>query len=168
MTETAFCLGSNLGDRLRYLVQAKTRILLCPQTEFVGQSSVYETEPVDVRPENLGLKFLNAVLVVRSPRPAEEWLHQIQKIESALQRIRTQDRNAPRTIDIDLLFSGDRMIESAALQVPHPRWAERRFVVQPLAEVCPARRLPGGSGSVREQLARLPDLGDVRLFAAIW
>jgi 2-amino-4-hydroxy-6-hydroxymethyldihydropteridine diphosphokinase len=166
--ETAFCLGSNTGNRLQSLRRAKTSLLLFGKARFVDQSPVYETEPVDVKPEYEAMKFLNAVLIVESPLTAEEWMPEIKKIERVLQRIRTEDRNAPRTIDIDILFSGGQMIDSDLLQVPHPRWAERRFVVEPLAEVRPEMILPGSKYPVRKILEQMPDNKEVRLFAEKW
>jgi len=115
--ETGFCLGSNLGGRLRLLSQAKTLILMEPQVKFVDQSAVYETEPVDVKPEYQSMKFLNAVLIVESPYTAEEWLPKVKKIEAFLQRQRTEDRNAPRTIDVDILFCGDQVVDGDLLKV---------------------------------------------------
>lgn len=166
--ETGFCLGSNLGGRLHILRQAKTLILLDPQVKFADQSPVYETEPVDVKPQYKAMKFLNAVLVVESPYTADEWLQKIKKIEQTLHRARTDDRNAPRTIDIDILFCGDQVVDSEMLQVPHARWAERRFVVQPLADVRPDLVLPGTQSPVRKILAQMPDKDDVRLFSEKW
>jgi len=167
--ETGFCLGSNVGGRLRLLSQAKTLILMESQVQFSDQSPVYETEPVGVKPEYQAMKFLNAVLVVESPYTAEEWLPKIKKIERVLQRVRTEDRNGPRTIDIDLLFCGDQVVESDLLQVPHPRWAERRFVVQPLADVRPDLILPGAEGlPVRQILAAAGGAEGVRLFSEKW
>jgi 2-amino-4-hydroxy-6-hydroxymethyldihydropteridine diphosphokinase len=152
MTETGFCLGSNIGGRLRLLSQAKTLILLDPH----------------VKPEYKNMKFLNAILIVESPYTAEEWLPKIKKIETTLQRVRTEDRNAPRTIDVDILFSGDQIVDSDLLQIPHPRWAERRFVVQPLADVRPELVLPGTKSPVRKVLAQMPDSDEVRLFSEKW
>lgn len=166
--ETGFCLGSNMGGRLRLLSQAKTLILMEPQVTFVDQSPVYETEPVGVKPEYKSLKFLNAVLIVQSPYTAEEWLTKIKKIEGFLQRVRTEDRNAPRTIDVDILFCGDQVVDSDLLKIPHPRWAERRFVVQPLADVRPELVLPGTKSPVRKILAQMTDNDDVRLFSGRW
>lgn len=166
--ETAFCLGSNLGDCAALLRQAKTRILLHPKTRFVAQSALYETAPVDVKAEYANLHFLNAVLVVESPCSAEEWLLRTRQIEAALGRIRSEDRNAPRTIDIDILYSGDRVVDSDLLQIPHARWAERRFVLQPLADVCPEKILPGSRHTVREQLASLSASDDVRRLEKTW
>jgi len=166
--EIGFSLGSNMGGRLRLLSQAKTLLLMNSLVRFVDQSSAYETEPVDVKEEHSALKFLNAVLIVESPYTAEEWLPKIKKIEDTLQRLRTEDRNAPRTIDVDILFAGDEVVNSDLLQIPHPRWAERRFVVEPLAEVRPKLVLPGTDKAVRDVLNLMPPSDDVRLFAERW
>ena len=166
--ETGFSLGSNLGGRLRLLSQAKTILLMDPQVTFVDQSSVFETEPVGVQEAYKQMKFLNAVLVVESPYTADEWLSKIKKVERLLKRVRTDDRNAPRTIDVDILFVGDEVVDSDLLQVPHPRWADRRFVVEPLAEVRPDLILPGASGSVQNILEQMPSNDDVRLFSERW
>jgi len=166
--ETGFSLGSNLGDRLLRLRQAKTLLLLDSAVSLVGQSKVYETEPVDVKAEFQQLKFLNAVLVIESPYSAEEWLPKIKRVEYLLKRERGEDRNAPRTVDVDILFSGDEIVDHDLLTVPHPRWAARRFVVQPLADVRPELRLPGADGPVQRILERLPPGNDVRLFTKNW
>ncbi|NOU36766.1 MAG: 2-amino-4-hydroxy-6-hydroxymethyldihydropteridine diphosphokinase [Kiritimatiellaceae bacterium] len=157
-----------MGGRLHLLRQAKARILLDPQVKFVDQSAVYETEPVGVKPEYKAMKFLNAVLIVQSPYTAEEWLQKIKKIEKALHRVRTEDRNTPRTMDIDIIFCGDQMVDSDLLKVPHARWAERRFVVQPLADVRPELVLPGTDEPVRKVLASMMDNDDVRIFSERW
>ena len=166
--ETGFCLGSNMGGRLRLLSQAKTLILLEPQVKFVDQSPVYETEPVGVKPEYKAMKFLNAALIVQSPYTAEEWLEKIKRIENILRRVRTEDRNAPRPIDIDIVFCGDETVDSDLLKVPHARWAERRFVVQPLADIRPELVLPGTTEPVRKVLAEMTGNDDVRLFSERW
>jgi 2-amino-4-hydroxy-6-hydroxymethyldihydropteridine diphosphokinase len=156
-----------MGGRLRLLSQAKTLILMDAQVKFVDQSPAYETEPVGVKPEYKAMKFLNAVLIVESPYTAEEWMVKVKRIENVLRRVRTEDRNAPRPIDIDIIFCGDEVVDSDLLQVPHARWAERRFVVQPLADVRPELVLPGTSEPVRKILAEMP-ANDVRLFAEKW
>ena len=166
--ETGFSLGSNMGGRLRLLSQAKTLILMDPAVRFVDQSSAYETEPVDVKKEHRALKFINAVLIVESPYTSEEWLTRIKKIEDTLHRVRTDDRNTPRTIDVDILFAGDEIVDNDLLQIPHPRWAERRFVVEPLANVRPELVLPGSKEPVRKILAQMPESDDVRLFTEKW
>jgi len=150
------------------LSQAKTLLLLEPDVKFVGQSPVYETAPVDVKPEYRSMNFLNAVLIVESPYTAEEWLPKIKKVEDFLQRVRTEDRNAPRTIDVDLLYCGDQIVDSESLQVPHARWTQRRFVVQPLADVRPELVLPGTKTSVQTILEQMTGGEDIRLISERW
>jgi 2-amino-4-hydroxy-6-hydroxymethyldihydropteridine diphosphokinase len=166
--ETGFSLGSNLGDRRAHLSEAKRRMLAVPDVRLVAQSPAYETAPVDVQAEYRGMKFLNAVLVVASPLHARDWLEQLDRIEHALGRVRGPDRNAPRPIDIDILYSGDECIDSGGLTVPHPRWATRRFVVQPLADVRPSLVLPGSGFTVAEVLATLSAASDVTLLPEDW
>ncbi len=153
--EIGFSLGSNRGDLVAHMKDAKRRILAYPETEFVGQSPLYETEPVGVASEYAHLKFMNAVLVVNSACTPAEWLERLHALEHEMGRWRTEDRNAPRTIDVDILYAGAECIDSGGLVVPHPRWAQRRFVVQPLADVRPDLVLPGAGKSVREILADL-------------
>ena len=163
--ETGFCLGSNLGNRLEMLQGARDAMLARAGARLVAQSPVYETAPVGVRSEYRDLPFLNAVIVIESPLQPGEWLHIVQGVEKRMGRVRTEDRNAPRTLDIDILFSGDQYIESGILVVPHPRWAERRFVVQPLADVRPDLRMPDSPAAVREILAALPPGEGVEKYA---
>lgn len=154
--EIGFSLGSNLGDRAAHLRAAKRLLLEQPQCRFLAQSSLYETEPVGVKPEYQHLPFLNAVLVIGSGWPVEAWMSRLHAIEDSLGRQRSEDRFAPRTIDIDILYAGETCVGSSGLVVPHPRWARRRFVVEPLAEVRPHLILPGADASVRSVLDRLP------------
>lgn len=154
--EIGFSLGSNLGDRAAHLQAAKQELLDQPQARFAAQSALYETTPVEVKPEFQHLTFLNAVLIISSQWPVEAWMPRLHRIEEGLDRRRTRDRYAPRTIDIDILYAGATCIDSGGLVVPHPRWAHRRFVVEPLAEVRPDLILPGAGESVRSILDRLP------------
>jgi len=140
--EIGFSLGSNLYNRKRLLMQAKNLLLSAPRTRYVDQSPIYETTPVDVKPEYQNMAYLNSVVIVDSDLPLESWLSYIGKIEKNLGRERTEDRNAPRPIDIDIIYAGDQIIDSGGLEVPHPRWAERRFVVQPLNDLRPNMILP--------------------------
>jgi len=152
-----FSLGSNLGDRVAYLRQARQAILAAGPAVETGKSSLWETEPVGVKPEYQHLKFLNAVLIIETPLSAHDWLTRIAQIEKDFGRERPAgDKNAPRKLDVDIIFAGEELIGSGGLVVPHPRWAERRFVVQPLAELQPHRVLPGMQETVAEVLARLP------------
>ena len=153
--ETGFSLGTNQGDVLANMQEAKRRILAFPDTEWVAQSVLYETEPVGVAPEYAHLRFLNSVLVVESPCTPAEWLQRLRQIEADMGRERSADRNSPRPIDVDILYAGDECIDRGDLVVPHPRWAQRRFVVQPLADVRPNLILPGAGRTVSDILAQL-------------
>ncbi len=168
-TEAGFCLGSNLGDRLALLRAARDRLAATPGATLLAQSPVYETDPVGVRPEHAHLKYLNAVVILAADLDARAWLRRAGAIEAELGRVRTEDRFAPRTMDIDLLYRGEDRFDGGGLTVPHPRWARRLFVVRPLADVRPDLRLPDDPRPVREHLAGLavsPE--NVVLFAAAW
>lgn len=167
--QIGFSLGSNLGDRIGNLRTAARTLLGTADARLVGKSSLYETEPVDVKPEFQHLKFMNSVMIVESALEPEVWLEHIADLEYALGRRREeQDRNAPRNLDVDIIFAGDRLIGSGGLTVPHPRWAERRFVVQPLAELQPDRVLPGMERTVAEVLRDLPGESDLARLDAEW
>lgn len=167
--EIGFSLGSNLYNRKRLLMQAKNLLLSAPRTRFVDQSPIYETTPVDVKPEYQDMAYLNSIVLVESELPLESWLSYIGKIENNLGRERdTSDRNAPRPIDVDIIYAGDQIIDSGGLEVPHPRWAERRFVVQPLCDVRPKMTLPEASKSVSQILSSLPPDDGLSIFDERW
>lgn len=164
-----FSLGTNLGNRIDNMTRARLALLACGDAEEIGRSSLWETEPVDVKPEFQHLKFLNAVVILETPLPAAEWLRRIGAIEDRFGRNRVDgDKNAPREIDIDIIFAGDELIGSGGLTVPHPRWAQRRFVVQPLAELQPGRILPGTEQTVAEILAGLPGASELTRLDVSW
>lgn len=166
--EIGFSLGSNLYNRKRLLMQAKNLLLSAPRTTFIDQSPIYETTPVDVNPEYEEMAYLNSVVIVESGLPLESWLSYIGKIENNLGRERTEDRNAPRPIDIDMIYADGQVVESDGLEVPHPRWAERRFVVQPLSDVRPKMVLPEAHKSVSEILTQLPADEGLSVFDERW
>ncbi len=161
--EFGFSLGSNQGDAIANMREAKRQMLAAPDVQWVAQSPLYETEPVGVAPEYAELKFINAVLVLEAPCSPSEWLTRLRELEQEMGRIRTGDRNAPRPIDVDILYADDQIIDRGDLIVPHPRWAERRFVVQPLADVRPDLILPGAGKTVRDILASLKGEAVTRL-----
>lgn len=154
--EIGLSLGSCLGDRLAYLRRAKTEIAALEGVRIVAASPIYETEPVGVKPEYANLPYLNAVLIVETTREVELLRRDLANIENGAGRVRGSDKFAPRTLDIDILYAGDEKLATATLNVPHPRWAERRFVVQPLADVRPALVLPGTEETVVELLEKIP------------
>jgi 2-amino-4-hydroxy-6-hydroxymethyldihydropteridine diphosphokinase len=123
---------------------------------------------VDVKPEYKDMAYLNSVVIVESELPLESWLSYIGKIEDNLGRQRSEDRNAPRPIDIDIIYAGNQIIDGGGLEVPHPRWAERRFVVQPLCDVRPALVLPEAHQSVSDILGALPPDKGLSVFDVKW
>jgi 2-amino-4-hydroxy-6-hydroxymethyldihydropteridine diphosphokinase len=166
--EIGFSLGSNMHNRKRLLMQAKTLLLSAPRTQYVDQSPIYETTPVDVKPEYQDMAYLNSVVILESELPLESWLSYIGKIEKNLGRVRLEDRNAPRPIDIDIIYAGEQIIDSGGLEVPHPRWAERRFVVQPLCDVRPQLVLPETHEPVSAVLRSLPPDEGLSIFDESW
>jgi 2-amino-4-hydroxy-6-hydroxymethyldihydropteridine diphosphokinase len=146
--EDAFIgLGSNLGDRRAELDRALEEIARIPATSLVARSSCYESAPIDAP----GDDYLNAVAHVRTSLAPIDLLHALQDIEQAHGRARPYPR-APRTLDLDLLVFGARSMDTPELELPHPRLAERAFVLVPLAEIAPGLDIPG-HGEVRALLA---------------
>ncbi len=125
-------LGANLGDAAATLRQAMDGIDAQPQTRVTRRSSLYRTAPVGAT----GPDYVNAVIEVVTGLPAPELLALLQQLEQLAGRERPY-RNAPRTLDLDLLRYGSASIDSPALTIPHPRMGERAFVLVPLAEIAP-------------------------------
>jgi 2-amino-4-hydroxy-6-hydroxymethyldihydropteridine diphosphokinase len=150
--------GSNMGDRLRHLVEARERVLASRWIDApVLASGVYLTSPLDCPPGSG--PFYNAVLEVELAGEPEDLMHELRACELQLGRLQEAPRNVPRTIDLDLLYAGNLELRTGTLIVPHPRIAQRRFVLEPLAEIRPELVLPGYTETVAELLAKLP-LGD--------
>lgn len=147
MTDAYLGLGSNVGDREAHLAYALRR--LAAGTRLTGTSSVYETQPVGQLDQ---APFLNMVVRVRTALEPVALLGLIHTIEAERHRVRTI-RNAPRTLDIDILLMGDQRIELEGLTVPHPRMAERPFVLVPLLELDPDLTEPGTGRPYQELLA---------------
>ena len=166
--EIGLSFGSNQDDRLRNLRAGRARVAALPGVRVVAASPVYETEPVDVAEEFRSQSFLNAILVVECDGALPPFSRAIHTIEDALGRVRGADRNAPRLIDIDIIYAGAEHHDETALRVPHPRWKERRFVVQPLADVRPDAVLPGESRSVGAVLSGLPARPRATLYCRDW
>jgi 2-amino-4-hydroxy-6-hydroxymethyldihydropteridine diphosphokinase len=140
-------LGSNLGDREALLARALER-LAAAGLRLLRISSVYETEPVDRRDQPW---FLNLVVEAETDLFPRMLLMRIQRIEYELGRRRAAPKG-PRPIDIDMLLYGDAVIRMPGLSVPHPRMTERRFVLEPLAELVPDLRHPLDGRPIRELL----------------
>jgi len=151
-------LGSNIGDRERNLSAALGR-LAAPDLRIVRTSSAYETEPVEYTEQRI---FLNLVVEADTDLFPMQLLWRVGKIERALGRVRDIPKG-PRTIDIDILLYGKAVVRSQALEIPHPRMAERRFVLAPLAELVPGLRHPITHKTIREMLDEAPRQGVRRL-----
>lgn len=140
--------GSNLGDRKFYLERAKALTLRLPHTRFLRGSSALETEPVGGPPQG---KFLNTAWEIETQLSPQALKEALLQIETQLGRKRSVP-NAPREIDIDILFYGNQVIEEDGLQIPHPRLYERLFVLAPLAELIPDWTHPQLKKTVKELL----------------
>jgi 2-amino-4-hydroxy-6-hydroxymethyldihydropteridine diphosphokinase len=145
-------LGSNLGDRRRNLEAALDALRAHPQIAVTAVSSFLETDPVG-GPPGQG-KFLNAAAKIETDLSPEALLKELKRVERALGR-KPGPRWGPREIDLDILLCGDTILETGTLVIPHPRMRERRFVLEPLAEIAPAARDPVTGRTVRELLALL-------------
>ena len=141
-------LGSNLGDRAANLRAARERIA-APDLRVLRESSIYETAPRDVEDQPW---FLNQVIECETDLFPRQLLARLQKIERAMGRKR-RIAKGPREIDLDILLYGEAVVKSPELEVPHPRLSERRFVLEPLAELVPDKKHPGTRRTVREMLA---------------
>jgi 2-amino-4-hydroxy-6-hydroxymethyldihydropteridine diphosphokinase len=144
-------LGSNIGDREAHLRTA-VDALEAAGVHALRVSPVYETEPVDYLDQEW---FLNLVVEAETGLTPMQLLDLIGRIESELGRVREVPKG-PRTIDIDILFYGRDVIRSERLEIPHPRVAERRFVLAPLADLAPDLRHPVTGRTVREMLGNAP------------
>ena len=161
-SETVYLgLGSNLGERTDNLVNAIRK--LSQKTKIEQTSSVYETEPVGYEDQPL---FLNAVISLTTELEPLELLRFIKQIEVELGR-RPDFRNAPRIMDIDILFYGDRILQSGELTIPHPRIAERAFVLVPLAEIAPEFIYPIATVKIDDLLAVADGINGVKRMESI-
>ncbi len=154
--EIGLSIGGNMGDRMAHLRMATLEISKIPGVTLLAASPIYETEPVGVKEEYRDMPYLNAVLIVQSTLPLNDFSAAIHTIEGKLGRVRMDDRFAPRTIDVDILYAGDTIRAEDDLTLPHPRWAERRFVLQPLSDVRPDLIIPGSDRTVSAHVAALP------------
>jgi 2-amino-4-hydroxy-6-hydroxymethyldihydropteridine diphosphokinase len=150
------------------LRQARDLLAATPGLAELAASPVYETEPVDVPPAWRDHAFLNAVVIARCTLTLDSLAARVAAIETALGRLRPDETHAPRTIDVDVIYAGATVSDAPALRLPHPRWAGRRFVVQPLADVRPALVLPGAPGSVRAVLLALSPVPRVVRYPHEW
>ncbi len=155
MTRVYVGLGANLGDRERTLGAAVAALAGEPGIELVAVSTLRETEPVGVGDQP---RFLNGAAELDTSLAARELLDRLLAVEQRFGRVRIPGEHGPRTLDLDLLLYGDESIDEAGLAVPHPRLHERRFVLEPLAELAPALVVPG-RGDVESLLAEAGSAG---------
>ena len=127
-------LGSNIAPREEHLARAYAALAALPKVRLLAASSTYETDPVDVPDEFAAQKFLNAAALFDVGLPAEEFAAALHRIEDDAGRVRTV-RNGPRTLDLDLIDFGGKVLDTPELTLPHPRAVLRDFVKRPLAEL---------------------------------
>jgi 2-amino-4-hydroxy-6-hydroxymethyldihydropteridine diphosphokinase len=149
VTRAYIGLGANLGDRERTLRAAVDALAAQDGIEVVGVSTLRETDPVGVGEQP---RFLNGAVELDTTLAARELLDRLLAVEQRFGRVRVPGEHGPRTVDLDLLLYGDEEIAEPRLTVPHPRLHERRFVLEPLAELDPGLVVPG-RGDVESLLA---------------
>lgn len=133
-------IGANLGNPEKQVLSAVSRLAALPGARLAGQSGLYRTAPVEAD----GGDYINAVVCLRTAFSPETLLEQLQQIENEAGRQRPY-RNAPRTLDLDILLYDNMQIQTPRLTLPHPRMAERAFVLAPLTEIAPDIAIPGKS-----------------------
>jgi len=150
MTRAAVALGSNMEDPERQVMRGFDEIAALPDTELIGRSRLYRTAPVGHvdQPD-----FVNACALVETKLEPRALLDQLLAVEQRHGRVRSIP-NGPRTLDLDIVLYGDRVIDEPGLKVPHPRAHQRAFVLTPLVDVWPDAQIPG-HGSARELLRKV-------------
>ena len=151
-TIAAIALGANLGEREKQLASALRALERTPGVVVLRRSEWIETDAVGGPPDQP--RYLNGAALLETTLASDELLARLLEIEAKLGRVRPAERDAPRPIDLDLLFFGDEVRSDEHLTLPHPRLAERLFVLEPLAELCPDRKIAGLDGTVAECLAK--------------
>ncbi|WP_284077318.1 2-amino-4-hydroxy-6-hydroxymethyldihydropteridine diphosphokinase [Herbaspirillum aquaticum] len=150
-TQAWIGIGGNLGDARATVEEAIAHLARLPQSQLLGTSSLYRTAPID----SSGDDYVNAVALVSTSLTALELLHALQAIERQHGRERPY-RNAPRTLDLDVLMYGEAVLEDEELIVPHPRMAQRAFVLVPMLEIDAQVQIPG-LGAARDYLDAISD-----------
>ena len=157
--EAYVSLGTNLGDRAAQLGRALRALDALPATSVAAISPIFETDPVGPPPQG---PYLNAVAKLRTELPPRALLDGLLAIERQAGRTRGAERNSARTLDLDVLLYGAQVIDLPGLRVPHPRLAERAFVLEPLAALAPELRHPELGATIESLAARRRDPRAVR------
>ena len=157
MNTAYLSLGSNIGDRAHNITHALEQ-LASHGVRVVKQSSLYETEPVELREQDW---FLNCVAEVETNLRPQELMQVLLKIERSMGRERTVPKG-PRVMDLDILLFGSELVHESHLEIPHPRMADRRFVLVPLAEISPDAMHPIRKKTIQQLLVDTPDRSEVR------
>jgi 2-amino-4-hydroxy-6-hydroxymethyldihydropteridine diphosphokinase len=153
---TGIALGSNVGNRLSHLREGFRRIRdLHTAANPPLVSSIFETSPIDCAPGTNA--YLNAAVEIQFDRPPTVLLDALLGIEREMGRPSKRPRNAPRTIDLDILYVGNLILNNAEIIIPHPRLSQRRFVLTPLSEIAPELIIPGQTRTIRALLGCLID-----------
>ena len=154
--------GSNIAPRFEILQCAIEALHFLPDSGVELVSSIYETEAVSPYPQS---DYLNCVAHIKTELTPEALLTSCREIEFSNGRPVSRNKSAPRTLDVDIIFYGDRIINSGKLIVPHARYADRRFVLEPLAEIAPDYICPDTGTSVAHTLDQCTDRSRVQLFS---
>lgn len=154
--------GSNVGNRVDFCDRAVTLLSLLPHSHLTGVSLLYETEPIKDGANPGDGWFLNGVVRLETDIAPRSLLDILREIERSLGRDE-ENRSGPRTMDLDILFYGERVIDEPGLTIPHPRLHQRRFVLMPLSELDPLLIHPTRHRSVNQMLAESAHPSEVRL-----
>jgi len=152
-------MGSNLGDRGAHLAAALAALRATEGVEVVAVSPLYETDPVGPPPQG---PYLNGAIELATTLTPDALLERLLEIEASRGRTRGPDRNAPRTLDLDLLLYGDRKSSGPGLEIPHPRLADRPFVLEPLCDLAADLVHPILGETIEELARRVRDPAAVR------
>ena len=151
--------GSNMGNSQKIVAEAIEMIAKNKDFKLINKSSLYETEPLLYKKQNY---FINAVTEHLTNLSAESVLKYIHKIENKYHRKRNKKiKYGPRTLDIDILFYNEKSIDTAILKIPHPRFAERKFVLIPMAEIAPDYKVK--NKTINSYLNECPDSSKVEI-----
>ena len=169
--EVAISLGSNLGNRVSLLKEARDRLAsLSSPGSTLTQAPIYQSAPVDCKDDSPD--FFNTVVIIEYEGTPEDLLQSCKQIEKDFGRLldsRTGERHAPRPIDLDILYFGEERLDTPDLEIPHPRMLKRLFVLKPLSDIRPYHTLPGDIVIIDDHLKHL-DSGEppLTLIQASW